>query len=272
MFTCKLVTVASSLKLWVVEVLKFICFLSLDSTELPPTVQKKGKKRKKEARGNQDSARVLVFLLFSGEVKSTSKELRLKYNKRDLPGLVLVRVSCCSAPGQQPRPASSRQSLSHTSMLSTTLDTINMGQRFRPRGPNEGHKQQGEVLNEEPCKDKQSNSPTECFCLPNVRGPTSEPAELEANWGCFRCPLIILTHLLTPASTGRGLFPCKVDDTVGKKTVKWRFCSSNRLLFFLAGTNESFQLNEAHVWDVSPLMCKQKYPARIIWEVVLSQF
>lgn len=160
MLTCKPVIVASSLKLWVVEVLKFICFVSLDSTELPSTVQKKKIKEEEEGSGGKTGLCQSFFFFFLGRLKAHLKSW-VSNAIWDLPSLVLVHVSWCEAPCQQPRPASSRQTLPDTSMLSTILNTINMGQRFRPRGPNEGHKQQGEVLNEGPCKHKQANSPTE---------------------------------------------------------------------------------------------------------------
>lgn len=81
MLTCKPVIVASSLKLWVVEVLKFICFVSLDSTELPSTVQKKKIKEEEEGSGGKTGL-CQSFFFFSGEVKSTSKELSLKCDMR----------------------------------------------------------------------------------------------------------------------------------------------------------------------------------------------
>lgn len=54
---------------------------------------------------------------------------------------VLMRRSMSAAEARFLPPNTPRHK--HAVMLSTTLDTINMGQRFCPRGPNEGHKQQG---------------------------------------------------------------------------------------------------------------------------------
>lgn len=97
MLTCKPVTVASSLKLWVVEVLNFICFVSLDSTELPLTVQKKRIKEKEE--GSRRKTGLCQSFFFSlGTIKAHLKKMKLKCDTRDLPSLVLVCVSWCNAP------------------------------------------------------------------------------------------------------------------------------------------------------------------------------
>lgn len=63
-------------------------FVSLDSTELPLTVQKKRIKELEEgSREKQDYVRVFeLAVYFSGEVKSTSKELRFKCDTSALPG------------------------------------------------------------------------------------------------------------------------------------------------------------------------------------------
>lgn len=160
---------------------------------------------------------------------------------------VLIRCSTSAAEAHVLPP--------NTSMLSTTLDTINTGQRFRPRGPNEGHKQQGEVLNEEPCKHKQTNPPAGWFRLPNDRKVTQERVNPKAPGGGFRCPFISPTDVLTPASAGWGLFPCKVDDTT-EKSVKWRFCSHNGFFFFLGRYKWKFPVEwgsrvRRHTSDVS---------------------
>lgn len=126
--TCNSCFKSETLSRWSTKIL-LLCFLGFYRT---PTDSTKEKEEEEEgSEGKSGSCQSCVCVSFSEEVKSTSKELRLKYDMRDLPGLEVGRVSWC---GFLP---------SETGRLSTTLDTRNMGQSFRPRGPNEGHKQQG---------------------------------------------------------------------------------------------------------------------------------
>lgn len=206
--TCDSCFKSETLSCWSTKI-HMLCFLGFYRTPTDST-KEKDKRRGRRKRGKN---RIVPELFsFSGEVKSTSKELRLKCDLRDLPSLVLVRVSWCDRGSLPPTKHSQTQACCHAVH---DFGHNKYGSKVLPKG-SEWRTQAagGRSWTRSHANTNKLTLPLNGFIIGEL---TQERANLKSNGGCFRCPSISPTDLLTPASAGWGLFPCKVDDTTGGK-------------------------------------------------------
>lgn len=154
--TCNSCFKSETLSCWSTKIL-MLCFLGFYRNS-----HRQYKSKGRRGRRKRGKIRIVpelwgFFLSFSGEVKSTSKELRLKYDVRDLAGPELGRVSWCGS-----LPSETRQAvhdLGHDKYGSTLPPE---GSEWRTRAAGGGGPERGAMQ-----KTKHSNSPTERVRLPN---------------------------------------------------------------------------------------------------------